>query len=99
MRRGTFFGVPQCRFVPSLSRGGTSISPIECPAQPDSWVWIERTFLTLLDIALRDFADDFDDDEPLAEDALRQEVEAYIQAHDARGRADKVYITAPPDTL
>ena len=64
---------------------------------PASWVWIERTSLTLLDIAVRDFADDFDADEPPDDDTLRQEVEVYIKAYDARGRADKVYINAPPD--
>jgi Shikimate kinase len=64
---------------------------------PVSWVWIERTSLTLLEIAVRDFADDFDADQPAADDTLRQEVEAYIKAHDARGRADKVYFNAPPE--
>jgi hypothetical protein len=64
---------------------------------PASWVWIERTSLTLLDIAGRDFADDFDADEPPDDDTLRQEVEVYIKAYDARGRADKVCINAPPD--
>jgi hypothetical protein len=62
-----------------------------------SFVWIERTSLTLIDIAERDFADDFDADQPLPEDTLRQEVEAYIKAHDARGGADLVYFNAPPD--
>ena len=62
-----------------------------------AFVWIERTSMTIIDIAVRDFADDFLADEPLADDALRQEVEAYIKAHDARGRADKVYFNAPPD--
>jgi hypothetical protein len=28
---------------------------------------------------------------------LCQEVEAYIKAHEARGRADRVYFNAPPD--
>jgi Shikimate kinase len=64
-----------------------------------SFVWIERTSPTLLDIAERDFADDFDADQPLPDDKLRQEVEAYIKAHDARGRADKVYFNAPPDPV
>ena len=59
-----------------------------------AFVWIERTSMTIIDIAVRDFADDFLADEPLADDALRQEVEAYIKAHDARGR---VYFNAPPD--
>jgi hypothetical protein len=40
--------------------------------RPASWIWIERTSPTLLDIAVRDFADDFDADQPLAEDTLRQ---------------------------
>jgi adenylate kinase family enzyme len=62
-----------------------------------AWLWIERTSPTQQDIAVRDFADDYDADQPLAEDSLRQEVEAYIKAHDARGRADKVYINAPSD--
>jgi hypothetical protein len=62
-----------------------------------SFVWIERTSQTLIDIAERDFADDFDRDEPLADDKLRQEVEAYIKAHDARARADRVYLNAPLD--
>jgi hypothetical protein len=66
---------------------------------PASWVWIERTSPTLLEIAVRDFADDFDDDQPAADDTLRQEVEAYIKAHDARCRADRVYINAPPDLV
>jgi hypothetical protein len=70
---------------------------IKVDVRPASWVWIEKTSLTLLDIAVRDFADDFDADQPFAEDTLRQEVEAYIKAHDARGRADKVYVNAPPD--
>jgi hypothetical protein len=39
--------------------------------RPASWVWIERTSPTQLDIAVRDFADDYDADEPLAEDTLR----------------------------
>jgi hypothetical protein len=65
--------------------------------RPASWIWIERTSLTLLDVAVRDFADDFDADEPADDDPLCQEVEAYIKAHDARGRADKVYVNAPPN--
>jgi hypothetical protein len=36
--------------------------------------------MTIIDIAVRDFADDFLADEPLADDTLRQEVEAYIKA-------------------
>jgi hypothetical protein len=62
--------------------------------QAASVVWIERTSLPQLDIAVRDFADDYDADEPLDDDTLRQEVEAYITAHDARGRADVVYFNA-----
>lgn len=62
-----------------------------------SWVWIERTSPMQLDIAVRDFDDDYDADQPLDEDKLRQEVEAYIKAHHARGQADKVYVNAPPD--
>jgi hypothetical protein len=65
--------------------------------RPASWVWIERTSLTQLDIAVRDFADDYDADQPLADDKHRQEVEAYIKGHDARARADRVYLNAPPD--
>jgi hypothetical protein len=65
--------------------------------RPASWVWIERTSPTLLEVAMRDFADDYDADGPLDDDTLRQEIEAYVEAHDARGRADKVYINAPPD--
>lgn len=64
-----------------------------------SFVWIERTSPTLLDIAVRDFADDFDRDEPCEDDKLRQEVEAYIKVHGARDRADKVYVNAPPDPV
>jgi hypothetical protein len=62
-----------------------------------AFVWIERTSETLIDIAERDFADDFDADQPLPDDKLRQEVEAYIKAHDARGGADLVYLNAPPE--
>jgi hypothetical protein len=62
-----------------------------------AFVWIEQTSLTLIDIAERDFADDFDADQPLPDDKLRQEVEAYIKAHNARGGADLVYLNAPPE--
>lgn len=40
-----------------------------------------------------------DDLQPLDEDKLRQEVEAYIKAHHARGQADKVYVNAPSKVL
>lgn len=65
--------------------------------RPTSWVWIERTSPTQLDIAVRDFDDDYDADQPLDEDKLHQEVEVYIKTHHARGQANKVYMNAPPE--
>src|SRR5262249_2898819 len=54
------------------------------------WLMTDRSGwkgpLTLLDIAVRDFGDDFDAGEPPDDDTLRQEVEVYIRTHDARER-------------
>jgi glycosyltransferase involved in cell wall biosynthesis len=59
--------------------------------QADAFVWIERTSLPQLAIALRDFADDYDADAPV--DELRKEVEAYIKAYKAREQPDVVYLS------
>src|SRR5262249_29979901 len=93
------------RIEPSLAAAPLAVLSTVCArdvatkvgVRPASWVWIERTSPTLMDIAVRDFADDFDADQPRDDDTLRQEVEAYIKTHDVRGRVDKVYVNAPPD--
>jgi hypothetical protein len=63
--------------------------------QAATFVWIERTSLPQLEIALRDFADDHDADAPI--DELRKEVEAYIKAYKAREQPQVAYLNAPPD--
>jgi hypothetical protein len=63
--------------------------------QAAAFVWIEKTSLPQLEIALRDFADDYDADAPV--DELRKEVEAYIKAYKAREQPQVVYLNAPPD--
>jgi hypothetical protein len=107
-KQGQFLGALKLDGLRSAIEAGLGAAPLvvlssvcgrqvveQTKLQAAAFVWIEKTSLPQLEVALRDFADDYDADEPV--DELRKEVEAYIKAYKAREHPDVVYVNAPPD--